>query len=399
MTRQRATYWALIAGFAVIIGSVGIVQATIEYRRDEPIQALEIFRVAPTVPNLRAYEKEMKRVSWFAGTLRPIVAYRRFEWLGDTGAKAIQGRDGWWFYRPGVRYLTEPLPDRTSSHHGFEPAVEAILDFRDQLRQRGIDLLVVPMPGKASIYPDKLTTRLDGPLTSGPTQRLISALREAGIHVVNLHEAFAEARAMPDDAASPLYLQRDTHWSPQGMQVAVDAVADAIRAMGIAPGGTAEYDLRDVMIQRRGDIIRMMQIPQVEKLYERQSIDCTQVVSRSTGERFKPSASASILVLGDSFLRIYEQDEPQSAGFVAHLAYALKQPLDAIINDGGASTLVRQTLERTPQRLRGKRLVVWEFVERDIIAGREGWQKIEIPESPTPTTNTQISRAETHPGR
>jgi hypothetical protein len=80
--------------------------------------------------------------------------------------------------------------------------------------------------------------------------------------------------------------------------------------------------------------------------------------------------------LGDSFLRIYQQDEPGSAGLVAHLAKALQQPLTSLVSDGGASTLVRQELYRRPALLQGKKVVVWEFVERDIRLGAEGWQII-----------------------
>ena len=85
--------------------------------------------------------------------------------------------------------------------------------------------------------------------------------------------------------------------------------------------------------------------------------------------------SLRVLVLGDSFLRIYERDEPGAAGFIAHLAKELGQPLSSIVNDGGASTLVRQELARRPQRPGPARaLVIWEFVERDIGYGTEGWQ-------------------------
>ena len=89
--------------------------------------------------------------------------------------------------------------------------------------------------------------------------------------------------------------------------------------------------------------------------------------------------NASVLVLGDSFLRIFERDEPGSGGFVAHLACYLGSGLSSIINDGGASTLVRQQLARKPALLEGKRVVVWEFVERDIRFGTEGWQVIPLP--------------------
>jgi len=86
-----------------------------------------------------------------------------------------------------------------------------------------------------------------------------------------------------------------------------------------------------------------------------------------------------VLVLGDSFLRIFEQDEPGSGGFVAHLASNLGFGLSSIISDGGASTLVRQQLARKPALLKGKKVVVWEFVERDIRFGTEGWQVIPLP--------------------
>jgi hypothetical protein len=86
-------------------------------------------------------------------------------------------------------------------------------------------------------------------------------------------------------------------------------------------------------------------------------------------------------VLGDSFLRIYERDEPGSAGFIAHLARELSQPLASIVNDGGASTLVRQELSRKSGLLEGKSLVIWEFVERDIRFGMEGWQGVPLPET------------------
>jgi hypothetical protein len=86
--------------------------------------------------------------------------------------------------------------------------------------------------------------------------------------------------------------------------------------------------------------------------------------------------------MGDSFLRIYEQDEPKSAGFTAHLAYELQQPIAAIIIDGGASTLVRQQLSRKPDLLKNKKVVIWEFVERDIRFGLEGWKVVPLPHTP-----------------
>jgi len=108
-------------------------------------------------------------------------------------------------------------------------------------------------------------------------------------------------------------------------------------------------------------------------------MDCTQVIDMETGRPYADDPNSPVLVLGDSFLRIFERDEPGSGGFVAHLASNLGFGLSSIVSDGGASTLVRQQLARRPALLRGKTVVVWEFVERDFRFGTEGWQRVPLP--------------------
>ena len=83
---------------------------------------------------------------------------------------------------------------------------------------------------------------------------------------------------------------------------------------------------------------------------------------------------------GGSFSRIYQSDEPEAAGWIANLAYELQTPLTTIVNDGGASTLVRQELARNLELLKDKRLVIWTFAERDLRFGMQGWQKIALEE-------------------
>lgn len=122
----------------------------------------------------------------------------------------------------------------------------------------------------------------------------------------------------------------------------------------------------------------MLQVPQIERTLTPERIVCRQVVLPDTEASYRDAVESEILILGDSFLRIFEQDEPQAAGFIAHLARELRQPLTSIVNDGGASTLVRQALARRPALLVNKRLVIWEFAERDIRFGTEGWQVVPL---------------------
>jgi hypothetical protein len=195
-------------------------------------------------------------------------------------------------------------------------------------------------------------------------------------------------------AATPLYLQQDSHWSPAGVELAAAAVAERLLARGWLTRGPVNHDRLAAPVKRLGDIPRMS--PGIEKRMAPESVACAQVIRRDTGAPYADDPASEVLVLGDSFLRIYQQDEPGNAGFVAHLGRALGRPLASIINDGGASTLVRQELFRRPQLLANKKVVVWEFVERDLRLGTEGWQLITFGVPVPPNANPQpIAR---HPG-
>ena len=260
--------------------------------------------------------------------------------------------------------------------------VAAIVDFRDQLAARGIRLIVMPAPNKESVYPEQLVRRaahLRSTL-SEPTDSLIRKLRAAGVDVVNLFELYGhERRAASPADVPPLYLAQDSHWSPAGLALAARAVADRLVARGwVAPGGV-RYHTRLAPTERRGDVVRMLQVPQIEARLAPERVPCVQVIDSDSGRPYQDRADAEILVMGDSFLRIFQQDEPGAAGFIAHLAHELRQPVASIVNDGSASTLVRQDLYRRPVLLQHKKVVIWEFVERDIRQGLEGWQPVPLP--------------------
>jgi len=123
----------------------------------------------------------------------------------------------------------------------------------------------------------------------------------------------------------------------------------------------------------------MVGAPQIEQFYPPENILCLQVTDR-TGRLYKDDPQSFVLVLGDSFLRMYQTDEPRSAGFIAHLAKELGAPLASIVNDGGASTLVREELRHKPELLHNKTVVIWEFVERDLKFGTDGWKQVSLPE-------------------
>jgi hypothetical protein len=295
--------------------------------------------------------------------------------LCEAGEKALVGRDRWLFYLPGVSFLTQRAQPRDST---LRDALAAVVHFREQLATRGIRLIVMPAPNKESVYPDQVTRLATPPfaVVGVETRAFLAQCEAAGVEVVDLFKLYRDARGQSD---VPLYLQQDSHWSPAGMEIAAAAVAKRIlETAGSAPGAI-HYDRQAAPVQRLGDLVRMSRSPEIETRIAPESIACAQVIRRDNGALYNDESTSDLLVLGDSFLRIFQQDEPSGAGFVAHLALPLGRPLTSIINDGGASTLVRQELFRRPQLLAGKKVVVWEFVERDLRLGTEGWQIINLP--------------------
>jgi hypothetical protein len=393
MFGNRGNQVLLIVAFAAAICSAGLAKIIVELLAGQTPQVAEVLTQAPTKSNLRAFERDLQDSCWLAQRLRPWMQYVRFITLRELPEEAVMGRDGWLFYGPAVQYLIEPLPPQDAGAGGGD-IFSAIISFRDQLADRGIELLLVPVPNKASVYSDMLTKRAsptDYPVNF-KTLAIISHLRQAGtrasqrsaasqssIEVVDLFAVLAQARAaLPPGDRSRYYLSQDSHWSPEGMRLAAQAVGQRILELRWAEKGRIEYAVQPVTIKRRGDILRMIQVPQIERQFEREQIGCAQVIDPTTNQSYQDDPNSEVLVLGDSFLRIYSQDEPGAAGFVAHLARELGFPLASVVNDGGASTLVRQQLSRNPSLLANKKVVVWQFVERDIRFGAEGWQIIPL---------------------
>lgn len=388
---NRGAQLFLTVSFVLLILAVPMTQLVVDTVAGEVPQALDLFRQAPTEQNLRAYETGLDDNSIIVKNVRPVFQLGRYLLARDLGEKAVAGVDGWYFYQPGIKYLSEPYfrlrPG--SVVEGGDPT-QVIVDFAAQLRSRGIELLVMPAPNKESIYPDRLWSRLRAdPEIYANTRRFVDELRAAGVEVFDLHALFAAERTAADQRGEPLYMQSDTHWTGSGIQLAAAALATRVRAMpwylqqaaAAASPSAQHYRRQPVQLKRRGDVPRMTQIPLVERWFAEETVTVQQVSQLASGELFRTDPASSILFLGDSFARVFETDAPKAAGIIANLGYELQQPIAAIVNDGGSSTLVRQQLARTPELLAGKRLVIWEFVERDVRLGLKGWQQIALTQN------------------
>ncbi len=389
---MRKLEWTLVGALLSVCAGFPLLQAAHEALVDKDVPHLfELFKNFPNKENLHRWDDNAKDRSIFAAWLRPKTLQLRYDLLKEMAPKSLQGEGDWLFYNQDVDYLLQPPYTDARFYKGtFDTLVGgkrvnlrnplvAITDFRDRLQARGIQLLLVPIPGKPVIYPEKLWKGFRGQPPS-PTVALLEDLKGRGFQVADLFTPMLRAKA---EGSQQLYLKRDTHWTPQGMEVAAEALAARIRELGFAADSDMtthrRYALKDTTAERWGDIAEMTKVPDRKTLWTTEKVNASQVIDLQTGKPYKDEAASPILWLGDSFSRIYQTDAPTSSGIISHVACKLNRPLASIVNDGGASTVVRQQLARRGEMLEGKKLVVWTFVERDLRFGSKGWQIEDLP--------------------
>jgi alginate O-acetyltransferase complex protein AlgJ len=300
-------------------------------------------------------------------------------------------------YRPDVDYLTsrgflDPALQKVrqragdSNSEAVQPdPVRAIVDFQKQLATRGIDLIVMPVPVKPMIHAEKMSPRHSWhhpPLQNPSYAEFARALQKHGVKLFDISILLLEAKRQ---SGKEQYLQTDTHWTPQAMEESARALSAFIRRhVELPPHPNEGYTRGTAKVSNFGDIAEMLRLPAQQKWYARQQVSL-QPVKTTDGELWYSQRDADILLLGDSFSNIYSfgaMNWGEAAGFGEQLSFHLQRPLDAIINNAGGSHVTRQLLARElargKNRLRGKRLVVWEFSMRDLLIG--DWKLIQLTE-------------------
>jgi alginate O-acetyltransferase complex protein AlgJ len=418
--------WTLTALFLLTIVSVPIVQAIVEVRRNlaerrgqeahapvaprffevlgelpskEKIGAVRNFddawNLIPSASQFRKHEDQLQDDSLVVQWTLPRVQNGLLQ-VGVGNEQAYVGRERWLMYRPDVDYLTsrgflDPALLKVRQRAGDSDSevvqpnpVRAIVDFKNQLAARGIDLIVMPVPVKPMIHAEKMAARYDWqhpPLQNPSYEQFRRTLQQNNVKLFDISALLLEAKRR---SAQAQYLQTDTHWTPTAMEQSARELAAFIRRHSKLPPHASEgYTRGAAKVSNIGDIAEMLRLPAEQKWYARQPV-MIQPVKTSEGELWYYRRDADILLLGDSFSNIYSfaaMNWGESAGLGEQLSYHLQRPLDSIINNAGGSHVTRQLLARElargKDRLRGKRLVIWEFSMRDLLIG--DWKLIQLP--------------------
>jgi alginate O-acetyltransferase complex protein AlgJ len=296
----------------------------------------------------------------------------------------VEGRDGWLFFGPELRHLgvgqfwgdAAAAVSKARRSEWADP-LPAILDFHRELREVGVELLIVPVPPKSIIYPDKVPSTVELDTEQPPRldiyhQDFYELLRENGVEVLDLTPLFLSNRAHPN---GPVYCLQDTHWSGIATVLAAEQVATDVRSrpwFEAVPKATIEDAWRAVEIT--GDLWKALAEPSAAK--EKLSL-------RFVGP-VESDSSSPVVLLGDSHTLVFHAGgdmHAEGAGFADQLALELGFAVDLVGVRGSGATAARINLlrraQQTPDYWANKKLVIWCFAARELTES-DGWRIVPI---------------------
>ncbi|MEM6720656.1 MAG: hypothetical protein AAF611_15110 [Bacteroidota bacterium] len=273
-------------------------------------------------------------------------------------------------YLTQAGFLTEKQLKKRAAEDVQPNPLKAILDFKEKLAKRNIQLMIVPAPPKASF----VLKHGDKALNNESYTEFIQKLKQNNIIVCDVFELFEKQQFGAES-----YLKYDTHWSPQAMESVAKEISKLLDSISI-PKGFTEYNTKKIIIQNNGDIADMLNMDNKNHLAS-QPVEITQVLEDNF--LFKPSLQSDVLFLGDSYANIYSLEALNwgtSAGLSEQISKYMQKPVDRIqMNDAGAHATrgaLSNELKRGKDRLTGKKIVIWEFAARELSFG--DWKLLDM---------------------
>ena len=278
-----------------------------------------------------------------------------------AGSSVVTGADAWYFSAEEIAALGLAAPAPGT-------AVAEIATAAERLRGNGIELVVVPVPPKGIIYPDRLASELDVPIPvprlDGLLQTTYAELRARGVRLVDLTAAFIRDRFHHE---GPLYCRQDSHWSGVGCVVAAEVIGATVRDLAVL--GTMPpqpYGLAWFVTPISGDLWQHLpQPPLREEVRARGVIEPENPLLTPVTQ----DGDATIAVFGDTHALVFhggERYHARGAGVAEQLAFEFRQPVALYAEEGNSRTANAWSLPALGERTR---VLIWIFAATRLLDG------------------------------
>ncbi len=275
--------------------------------------------------------------------------------------------EGWLFLVRELRHLSTgrfwEKPWEEVAANATDP-VPSMVEFKHLLEERGIKLVLVPVPAKARVYPEKLDQNF-APGDAGEITPFLELLRSQGLTVIDLEDHFRGRREAGD--LTQWYCAQDAHFSP----AAIVALAELVGAeLGVKSSESRAMTLSEKEISITGDQVAGSEW---EGKLPGENLTLRSVTSQ--GNRgVESNPESPFLLMGDSHTLVFHQGKEngmhcRGAGLLDHLSYRFGEAFDLVGVRGSGLVQVRKQLYYRATAEPGfwdrKKLVVWVFSERE----------------------------------
>ena len=204
----------------------------------------------PIVPKVEGWSEKIKKPkfskqNWFNGNyqktqdeyIKQNVGYKRFfvrfynqfyySFFNEAKANSvIIGKQNYLYETP---YIDAYLGKSYVGKNAIRSKVEKLKKISDTLKTKGIDIIVILAPGKASFYPEYIPERFQKEKrTTNNYEAYKEQLNKSDVLLLDFHNWF---RQMKDSSPHPLFPKTGIHWSSYGEVLVADSLVKYIDAL------------------------------------------------------------------------------------------------------------------------------------------------------------------------
>ncbi len=344
----------------------------------KPLRAVDVSPRA-VAPAVRKSSRPFRRAALVAALI-PValpalyfvkpVRYWVSSLLGRGNAAVITAEEGWLF----LRRETESAGD----------AADELQKTAVALREQGAALVMVSVPAKSAVYPEKLTGAGEGELRREPSvSAALKMLASADTQVIDLGPVLHDLKKA-DPKEGPVFLPQSSCWSPRGM---TQSAAFAAAAVVQQQPGYATLTLQPVMAgplrangrATAGDLEAALDSARHQNAWPAQPVDLIRLLKPGKNEPLGTDATSSVVLLGGDCVSLYDdpalgypveglaESQHTSAGFGQYLAWHLSTPLDVHIAREGGLQAAKEWIHRPEEDRKKKKLIIWVVTDGDLL--------------------------------
>jgi len=308
--------------------------------------------------------------AWAADPPLALLAADRAAEATSKNRRVVAGEaPGWLFLAAELKHVgTGEFWADPSALPGGDPSA-AIVAYHEALKALGVTLVVVPVPAKVAIYPDKLDDEQPADAAT-PSAPFFEKLAAAGVTAVNLEPVFQQARA-----EQKVHCEQDSHWTPAACRLTAQLISELPQVRELFP-------TQDVVprageeLRITGDLVEGLGAAAPEK--ERLN------VFKAAAQPVPPDEASPVILVGDSHTVVFSEaggtirNHTTGAGLRDHLQARLGLPLAVVTTAAsggdGARGLLARKAAANPGFWKDRKLVIWCFSARELTQGR--WRTI-----------------------